>query len=181
MWFGPVPILGGATFRSEALFAIDRWLAAVEADRRDIPLARKIVEDRPADIVDRCEHIPGIETPSGICDIPVAQTRLATPRVIAGDSIASDIGACRLKPLNRTDYYPMPFTDSQWERMKRAFPAGVCAWGRGGVGQRDTKAWLHYGDAKRHAYGGKPLGAAPRGSGGGWTSAAFDGWQKPPR
>ena len=178
MWFGTIPIAGGPTFRTEALLAVDRWLAAVEADGRDIPLARKIVEDRPADITDRCEHIPAIETPAGLCDIPLAQTRFATPRIIAGDSLASDIGACRLKPLNRTDYYPMNFTDSQWQRLQRAFPSGVCAWGRGGIGQRDTKAWLHYGDQRRHAYGGRPLGPAPRSSGGGWTSPSFGAWRR---
>ncbi len=56
---------------------MDRWLGAVERDHRNLPLSRKIVEDRPADIVDRCENIPGIETPGGICEIPLLQTRLA--------------------------------------------------------------------------------------------------------
>ena len=182
MWFGPVPIAGSGTFRTEGLLAMDRWLAAVEADDSNRPLARKIIDDRPADITDRCELVPGNETPGDFCDIPLAQTRFGTPRTIAGDSISSDIGACRLKPLRRVDYYPMPWTDSQWDRLQRAFPAGVCDWGRGGVGQRDTKAWLTYhGREGGHAYGGRSMGPAPKGSGGGWTSAAFSAWKNPPR
>ena len=32
------------------------WLAAIEADKRDIPLARKIIQDKPTDLGDRCTN-----------------------------------------------------------------------------------------------------------------------------
>jgi Tannase-like family of unknown function (DUF6351) len=180
MWFGTTPILGSPQFGVEAFVAMDRWLAEVEADRRRIPLARKIVADRPADIQDRCEALPGVPLPGAICDIPLVQTRFGTPRTVAGDSIASDIGACRLKPLDRNDNYgPLPFSDAEWAKVEAAFPNGVCDWSKPGKGQRDTVAWLGYQrqDGKV-VYGGRRMGSAPKGSGAGWTSAAFGDWRR---
>jgi hypothetical protein len=177
MWFGPVPILGNTTFASDAFLAMDRWLAAVERDRRALPLKRKIVQDRPAGIRDRCEILPGVDTPA-LCEIPLVQTRFGTPRTVAGDGIASDIGACRLKPLRRADYHPVAFTAGQWARLERTFPRGVCDWSEPGRGQTDTVAWLTYQRAGGAVvYGGRRLGAAPPGSGGGWTSRAFADWR----
>ena len=44
IWFGAVPLIGDPNYATEGLLAMDRWLAAVEADKRD-GLAR--AEDRP--------------------------------------------------------------------------------------------------------------------------------------
>jgi hypothetical protein len=177
MWFGAFPVLGNPSFRTESFLAMDRWLGAVESDGRPVPLARKIIEDRPSDIHDRCEVVPGVET-GAVCDIPLAQTRLGTPRTVAGAGIASDVGACRLKKLEPTDYYPVHFTDAQWAQLQAAFPRGVCNWSRPGRGQRDTMAWLGYQRADGEViHGGHSLGAAPAGSGGGWTSPAFRAWR----
>ena len=44
MWFGPTPLIGDPRWANEALLAMDRWLTAVEADRRSVPLADKVVE-----------------------------------------------------------------------------------------------------------------------------------------
>ena len=46
---GRSPLLGDPTFADESIVAMDEWLAAVEKDTRDIPLAQKIIEDKPAD------------------------------------------------------------------------------------------------------------------------------------
>jgi hypothetical protein len=55
------------------------------------------------------------------------------------------------------------FTDDQWSRLKKAFPTGVCNYGKPGVDQQKTVTWLTYQDAHGHViYGGKQLGAAPR-------------------
>jgi hypothetical protein len=178
MWFGSTPVLGDVNFRTQAFLAMDRWLAAVEADRRHVPLARKIVQDRPGDIQDRCEVVPGVET-GAVCEIPLAQTRLGTPRTVAGDGIASDIGACRLKPLRRASYDPITFTNAEWAKLERAFPRGVCDWTQPGRGQRDTIPWLSYQDARGGVvHGGRRLGGAPSGSGAGWTSRAFGSWTR---
>jgi hypothetical protein len=63
-----------------------------------------------------------------------------------------------------------------------ALPSAALAAGSGDLeihDQRDTIQWLTYqqpnGDV---VYGGQRLGAAPGGSGAGWTSASFDSWQR---
>ena len=47
LWRGLVPLIGDPSFADDSVFAIDRWLARVDADRRKIPLARKIIQDKP--------------------------------------------------------------------------------------------------------------------------------------
>ena len=44
--------------------------------------------------------------------------------------------------------------------------------------QQGAIPWQTYQDpAGAVVYGGSPLGAAPAGSGGGWTSRSFAGWR----
>lgn len=182
IWFGLVPLLGDLAYADEALIAMDRWLAAVERDRSDRPLARKIVTNRPEDLRDRCAQIDLLEVVElpivgKVCELGLLQTRYGTPRTVAGEDITTDVQACRLKPLRRQDYYPISFTDSQWQRLRRTFPDGVCDFSKPGIGQRDTIPWLTYQRKDgRVVYGGKRLGAAPRGSGVGWASGPFRGW-----
>ena len=107
----------------------------------------------------KCEAALGLPLPSTVCDIPLATTRFGTPRTVAGDAITSDIGSCTLKPLLRTDYYPINFSDAQWANLQAAFPAGVCDWAQPGRGQQDTVAWLTYSRKNgKVVYGGKRLG-----------------------
>ena len=47
LWRGQVALLGDAGFTDQSIVAMDRWLAAVERDKRRVPLARKIIEDKP--------------------------------------------------------------------------------------------------------------------------------------
>ena len=47
LWQGPVPLLGDATFADAAVYAMDGWLAKVNADHRNIPLSQKIIQDKP--------------------------------------------------------------------------------------------------------------------------------------
>ena len=98
----------------------------------------------------------------------------------AGESIATDTMKCQLKPLRRSDYLPnVQFTDDEWAQLQKTFPDGVCDWSLPGVSQQPTIPWMSYQDAGGNVvYGGQPLGAAPAGSGGGWTSAAFDSWRQ---
>jgi uncharacterized tannase-like protein DUF6351 len=181
IWFGAVPLTGG--YGDDAVVAMDRWLAAVEADKSDKTLAQKIADDRPADIHDQCSNVPGVEavTVPGVgtvCKNETLQTRFGTPHTVAGESIATDTNKCQLKPLRRTDYYPIEFTDDQWAQLQTAFPTGVCDWSQPGVEQRGTVPWRTYADAAGAViYGGKALGPAPAGSGEGWTSDVFGSWR----
>ena len=174
-WFGPTPLLGDVRWPTEAFIAMDGWLAQVEKDTRKVPLATKIVEDKPASLTDRClvDGVPGV-----VCRADIARTNLSTPRQESGGPAANDVLACQLKPLDRSSYLlpaglPVPFTDAQWSRLQAVFPDGVCEWALPGVGQGPAETWLSYGTARKVVYGGEPLGRVPAGSGVGWFGRSF--------
>lgn len=174
-WFGPTPLLGDVRWPTEAFIAMDRWLARVEKDRRSVPLARKVVDGRPASLQDRClaDGVPGV-----VCRSDLATTNLSTPRQEAGGPAANDVLACTLQPLDRSTYrlpggLPVPFTDAQWSRLQAVFADGVCDWARPGIGQGPARTWLEYGTARRATYGGAELPRTPRDSGLGWFGRSF--------
>ena len=149
-------------------------------------LEEKVAQDRPAEAHDRCSNVEGVEAVAvpgigPVCELPAAQTRFSTPRVISGEDIATDKQKCQLGPLVRSAYYPIQFTDEQWAALEKAFPTGVCDFGKPGVSQTGAVPWQTYqndGKGGSVIYGGRSLGRAPENSGEGWTSAAFAGWLK---
>ena len=158
LWRGFVALLGDVNYVTEGIIAMDGWLAKVEADHRDVPLAQKLIEDR--DVPDRCTNGAGVELPSAVCDA-VVQT-YTTPRIEAGMPFTDDVMKCQLKPLHPSDYYPIIFTADQWTQMKHAFPNGTCDYSKPGQYQQDTVAWQTYQDAAGNViYGGTPLPPAP--------------------
>ena len=162
VWEGPIPIIGDVQYTVVALAAMDRWLTAVEQDGRDVPLARKIIEDRPADIGDQCSDGNGHKLLDGLCPGPVVPV-YGTPRTVAGDSIATDTNKCQLKPLRRADYPVLVrFTAAQWAQLQATFPTGVCDYTKPGVSQQPAIAWLTYQDREGGVvFGGQPLGPPP--------------------
>ncbi|NYI80000.1 DUF6351 family protein [Nocardioides panzhihuensis] len=71
IWYGVTPLIGDPSYSKEALLAMDRWLASVEADERDVPLADKVAQDRPGDLHDRCTQAQGVSSEDGLF-LPVA-------------------------------------------------------------------------------------------------------------
>jgi hypothetical protein len=186
IWFGQTPLIGDPRYTTEGLLAMDHWLSAVESDNRSISLEEKVAQDRPTDVHDKCSSVEGVELVSlpgvgPVCQLPLAETKFSTPRVIAGEEISTDKQKCQLKPLAQSDYYPIQFNAEQWAQLQKAFPAGVCDFSKPGASQQGTVPWQTY---QRDAgganviYGGVPLGRAPARSGEGWTSASFGGWLK---
>jgi hypothetical protein len=160
IWEGPVTFTADPECERNSFIAIDRWLEAVAADRRDVPLARKVAEDRPDDLGDRCYDGAGNKVSDALC--PEVVRVYGTPRMVAGDAITTDNNKCRLKPLRRGDY-GVAFTDAQWAQLVATFPDGVCDFSKPGVDQQDTIPWQTY--QRRNGdviYGGKPLGPAPQ-------------------
>jgi hypothetical protein len=159
LWRGLAPIIGDSNYADQAVFAMDDWLARVHADRRDLPLAQKIIDDKPLDLTDRCTNGDGVNLPAEACDEAVQA--YGTPRMSAGMPIADDTLECRLEPLRRSSY-PVQFTDAQWRELEQTFPGGVCNYGERGVDQHGAVAWLTYqkpdGDV---IYGGRPMGPPP--------------------
>jgi len=127
------------------------WLAAIEADDRDVPRAQKVAENKPGAARDICDH----PTPD-VCDAVFAPQGAST-RWGAGEGIATDIITCQLRPLVESDYAPVVFTDEQWAQLEATFSTGVCDHTRPGVGQQGAVAWQTY----EAGPGGRPLGPAP--------------------
>lgn len=167
IWFGHVPLIGDPNYAREAILAVDRWLGEVEADDSGAPLPDKIVANRPGDIVDRCSQIDGVELVElpgvgKVCENELVQTKLSTPRQVAGDRFTAETNQCELKPMRRGDYYPIQFSDAQWARLRAAFPDGVCDYGKPPVDQTPTVPWLTYAEPDGSVvYGGTPLGEPP--------------------
>jgi hypothetical protein len=186
IWFGPTPLLGSPTYQSEAVVTMDKWLSAVEGDKRRLSLEEKVAQDRPAEAHDKCSNVEGVEQVSvpgvgPVCQLPLAETKFSTPRVVSGEDIATDKQKCQLKALQQSDYYPIQFTGEQWTQMQKTFPHGVCDFSKPGVSQKGTIPWQTYQEGSNGGaaiYGGKPLGRAPAHSGEGWSSATFSGWLK---
>ena len=143
---------GFAEQRQDYFGTMDRWLAAMEADDRDVPLEQKVVENRPANARDACEF-PGNRA---TCDFFFGPGAYST-QWGAGGGIATDVIKCELKPLVLTDYLPIVFSDAQWAQLEDAFPTGVCDWAQPGVGQQGAVAWQTY----QGGPGGEPLGEPP--------------------
>ena len=154
LWRGQVPLVGDDTFEDDSIVAMDRWLAAVEADGRRIPLAQKIREDKPASVADRCTNGAGGELPKEECDAVVQS--YSSARIEAGMPLTDDTMKCDRKPMQRSDY-PVQFSDAQWAELQKAFPDGVCDYSKPGISRVRTVPWLTY----KGGPGGRPLGKAP--------------------
>jgi hypothetical protein len=167
IWQGPVPLLGGADFTTRGLLAMDRWLTAVEKDRRAVGVAQKVREDKPEDIVDHCELADGAGTKPGT-DCPEVVRVYGTPRMVAGDSIATDTNKCKLKPFDPKGYGDVTFTEDELAQLRSVFSGGVCDYAKPAVdSEGPTLPWMTYASV----VGGRPLTARQVTSG--WASPAF--------
>jgi hypothetical protein len=110
---------------------------------------QKVIANKPADLSDGCylsatQRIQEklVYPPVGQCGAayPVA----ANPRIVAGADVGMSTLKCALKPLNFSDY-PVAFTVEDQAKLRRAFPTGVCDYGRPGVGrQPPSGTWIDY-------------------------------------
>jgi hypothetical protein len=161
LWRGQVPLFGDAGYADEAIIAVDQWLAVIEKDPRAVPLAQKVLEDKPESIKDRCTNGSGQDLPAEECDAVVQA--YSSPRIQAGMPLTDDTIKCELKPLRREDYAPVTFTDAEWAKLVETYPSGVCDYTKPGVDRRPTVTWQSYQDkAGNVVYGGRPLGKVPK-------------------
>lgn len=130
-----------------ALFAMDAWLTAIEADSSDRSLAEKVVSCKPPNLHDGVHTEAG--TPLGdLADYQRQYPSFGDARSVAadGDLRAFRIAKAQLKPMDRADYKHIVFSDDQWHRIKKVFPDGVADWSRPGVGSTRCVPWLNYAD-----------------------------------
>src|SRR5581483_2122599 len=136
-----------------AVLKLDRWITAIKADARDIPQIEKVMQDKPADLLEGCYTKDA--SPSFIAETQVREQQKSTacnalyptnsfPREVAGADVAADIVKCELKPLSPADY-AAAFTPAQWARLQAIFPSGVCDWSKPGVEQQDLiGTWVFF-------------------------------------
>jgi Tannase-like family of unknown function (DUF6351) len=145
-----------ATIAAKSLDLINRWVLAIQSDRRPIPPQRKVVLDKPADAVDACFTGASDTEITDPATCAATFPHFADPRIVAGSPLSDDVEQCQLKPLRASDYPGVTFTTAQWGRLLAAFPRGVCDYRRPGVGTRPSIPWLDY-----DVVGGVPLGPPP--------------------
>jgi Tannase-like family of unknown function (DUF6351) len=136
-----------------ALLAHNEWLENILADTSDDPYPVKVIRNKPASLKDACwdaagarHEEPATLDPSATCNqlFPVHDN----VRIAAGGPLAGDILKCRLKRIDFDDY-AVTFTQEEKNRLKAAFPQGVCDWSGRGIQQRPVAGiWLDFSDDK---------------------------------
>ena len=160
LWRVQVPLFGDPDYADESILAVDKWLSVVEADPRAVPLAQKIIQDKPKDVTDRCTDGNDNDVPADECDAVVQA--YTDPRIESGMPFADDTIKCDLKPLRRTGHLPYQFSDAEWGELEKTFPSGVCDYTKPGVDRVPTTPWQSYQDEDGNViYGGRGLGAVP--------------------
>jgi hypothetical protein len=155
IWSSNEPLVGDPEKVAEAFLLMDRWLAAVEADRAAGTLPEKVLRNRPATAVDACWIGGRRVTDQATCRAAVPY--YSAPRIVAGGPLSNDVMKCRLEPPDRADY-SATFSDAQWDRLRKAFPDGVCDWRRPSVDHSPGLAWPSFAPGP----GGRSLGPTPR-------------------
>ncbi|RBY94340.1 hypothetical protein DQ244_03160 [Blastococcus sp. TBT05-19] len=180
-WEGQTPLLGDVSFVDDSIRAMDEWLAAVEADHRQVSLADKVIAARTtAGVQERCVAADGIDAPLTLCDATVDPTIFSSPRIEAGGGDQAPVNGvgpasvgftddrldCALMPIEEFVYAGKPFaevfTADQQAALKGAFPTGVCDYADPGKGFQAAQTWLTYqGENGSVVHGGTPLGEPP--------------------
>ena len=194
-WEGQTPLLGDSSFVTDSIRKMDEWLAAVEADTREVPLSQKIIDAKePAGVAERCVGGNGEDVPPSVCDATVDPTIYSSPRIEAGGGDEAPVNgsgpakvgftddrlACETMPIEEFVYagrkFTEVFTKDQQAKLKATFETGVCDFSKPGIGFQDAVVWLTYQDGNGDViYGGKALGASPLSRYFGPRSAARDG------
>jgi len=179
-WGGATALIGDANYMNQSLIAMASWLDAIEADTSATPLAQKIIINKPADVQDQCNGVPGVMCPEA------AMLVFGTPRTQAGADKYGDQVQCQLKPFNRADNYGLGNTvwqEEDWAALEQTFATGVCDWSKRPLEWQRTVTWLNYQDDKGDVItGGQQM--APAKFPAGWASPAFSKtweptWQQP--
>jgi uncharacterized tannase-like protein DUF6351 len=154
------PAASGLTLQS--FLTIDAWVAGIQGDTSDATIEEKIVSHKPAAAFDFC-YLTSDSTFStrvtdfAVCDADPLLKPHSSPRQVAGGPLAENILKCQLKPLDPSDYLPAVLSAPQIDRLRAAFPDGVCDWSKPGVGQTPAISPLDFTGGP----GGTPLPPKP--------------------
>jgi hypothetical protein len=135
---------------------MDRWIDAIQADPSDRPKWRKVVANKPADVVDACWDANGVKivdtnaSAFGPSPCNTLNPSSSTPNLAAGAPLAGTIIKCHLKPVTPADY-KVPFTGAQFARLSQIFPGGVCDWTKPGVEETwESTTWASFGPSPKN-------------------------------
>jgi hypothetical protein len=125
-----------------------RWLTAIAADKSEKPMPLKVVQNKPADVVDAC-WINGVKIIEPQTAFGESQCNTQFPvgtsaAMVAGAPLAHDIIKCQLRPINMSDY-TVAFTTEQEAKLNTIFATGVCDWTKPGVEQVKSVPWASFG------------------------------------
>jgi hypothetical protein len=145
---------------------MSRWLHAIDADTSSDPIETKIARNRPPGAEDSCLVQDQKSSDLSRC---AAFTYHGNPLIASGGPLSNDVMKCALRPLPNIwpadgTFGKIPFTRTvgpvagQWERLRAAFPEGVCDFGRPGIGQVPVQPWTSFADGP----GGVPIGPPPQ-------------------
>jgi Tannase-like family of unknown function (DUF6351) len=129
----------------EAIEQMDRWILAVQ--ETGATGHEDVVRAKPADLVDACWTPGRIEDEDDLQEKKIVEEirpdsgrchelypTFASPRIVAGGPLASDVITCRTSAPRREDYPTM--SQAQWRRLTHdVFPDGVCDYGKDGVNE----------------------------------------------
>jgi len=138
-----------------SLLVMDRWLAAIEADRRPGTRADKVRRNRPVEASDGC-FVGAQRVADGACP----RTTAGLPRTVAGMPRTLDVLACTLMPLasSASPLREQAFTAAQWAALRQTFPTGICDYRRPGrFAGPPAGTWFDLSDPARP----RPLGPPP--------------------
>ncbi len=147
----------------ENLALMDQWLANIKADRSELPMLDRIVQNKPPELQNDCIAPSGeriVDEPSFNLEALFDNTggpcnSLFPPhaglRLVAGGPLTNDVLKCQLKPIDYDDY-AVQFTADERARLEDIFSAGVCDWSKPGVNQTTNQTWLSYGPSPVNRY-----------------------------
>jgi hypothetical protein len=126
---------------------MNQWLDNIAADTSNVSQITKVIKDKPAGLADACwtsegEKIVEPMTWDGNSRCNQLYPAHADPRIVAGSPLTDDILKCQLKPVDAKDY-SLSLTADQLNRLKAAFPQGVCDYSKPGVSQQRTDGTWH--------------------------------------
>lgn len=141
MWRGnPVPY-------DDAWTAFTSWVDRYKADAGPGDQRAKVIRAKAA--MDGCFDAEGrfVAQPQTLSSRPDASCNALLPsfsatRLMADGPLAADVLKCRLKPVDPADYGAVRFSEAELDRLRAAFPEGVCDWSRGDAS--GVKAALPY-------------------------------------
>lgn len=149
----------------ESFAEMSTWLHAIDDDTAPGTIQEKIQRNRPEGAGDSCIFQNQRSEDQTLC---AWFGYYGNPLIAAGGPTSNDVLKCAKQPLpiewpSDGTFGHVPFTPSvggvvgQWDRLRNAFPDGVCDFTRPGIGQVEVEPWTTFADGP----GGRPLGPPP--------------------